>query len=143
MKHSKRKIRRTNIKKRTKKYNYRKNQRGGWSEKQDPERIRDLMKSFGFPDVRVEFPFNNINMDITFPAGNLNAFMIEKENEYIETVKRELGDSINASKMKQAKNKQILSEKPSGAPPNIGAIIDEMEANINRDIKSIIDLSLK
>ena len=133
MKHSKKKIRKANIKRRTKKTNYRKIQRGGWYGQEDPQRIRELMTSFGFPGVRVEFPFNNINMDITFPAANLNDFMIQKSNEYIETVKRELGDSINASKRMQAENKKILSEKPSGGPPNIGAIIDEMEANVNRD----------
>jgi hypothetical protein len=139
MKESKRKIRRTNIRRRTKKTNYRKIQRGGWSEQQDPERIRQLMTNLPksadsiFTDVRVEFPFNNINMDIIFPATNLNAFMIEKENEYIEPVKIGLSNSIMALKQDKTRNQQILSENPSERPHNIGAIIDEIEVNINRD----------
>ena len=73
MKQSKRKIRRTNIKRRTKKYNYRKIQRGGMLDSRDKIEISDFMQSLS-PDetVSIMFPYDNIHMDIAFPVKNLD-----------------------------------------------------------------------
>jgi hypothetical protein len=73
MKQSKRKIRRTNIKKRTKKYNYRKIQRGGMLNSGDKALISDFMQRLS-PDetVSIMFPYNNIHMDIAFPVKSLD-----------------------------------------------------------------------
>ena len=76
MKQSKRKIRKTNIRKRTKKYNYRKIQRGGMLSSGDKSAISDFMQSLS-PDetVSIMFPYDNINMDIAFPVKNLDQYI--------------------------------------------------------------------
>ena len=96
MKQSKKKIRRINIKKRTKKYNYRKNQRGGWGFfSRDPQIITDMMKLPGFENIQVSFPFNNIQMDISLPDKPLNQFIDEWARiSCFDQAKRELTDNI-------------------------------------------------
>ena len=96
MKQSKKKIRRINIKKRTKKYNYRKNQRGGWGFfSRDPQIITDMMKLPGFENIQVSFPFNNIQMDISLPDKPLNQFIDEwAKGSCFDQAKRELTDNI-------------------------------------------------
>jgi hypothetical protein len=73
MKQSKKKIRKTNIKRRTKKYNYRKIQRGGMLNSGDKSLISDFMQRLS-PDetVSIMFPYNNIHMDIAFPVKSLD-----------------------------------------------------------------------
>ena len=96
MKQSKRKIKKANIKKRTKKYNYRKNQRGGWGFfSRDPQIITDMMKLPGFENIQVSFPFNNIQMDISLPDKPLNQFIDEWARiSCFDQAKRELTDNI-------------------------------------------------
>ena len=96
MKQSKRKIRRVNIKKRTKKYNYRKNQRGGWGFfSRDPQIITDMMKLPGFENIQISFPFKNIQMDISLPDKPLNRFINEwAKNSCFDQAERELTDNI-------------------------------------------------
>jgi hypothetical protein len=76
MKQSKKKIRKTNIRKRTKKYNYRKIQRGGMLSLGDKSQISDFMQSLS-PDetVSIMFPYDNIHMDIAFPVKNLDQYI--------------------------------------------------------------------
>ena len=76
MKQSKKKIRKTNIKRRTKKYNYRKIQRGGMLSSGDKSAISDFMQSLS-PDetVSIMFPYDNIHMDIAFPVKNLDQYI--------------------------------------------------------------------
>ena len=76
MKQSKRKIRKTNIRKRTKKYNYRKIQRGGMLSQVDKIAISDFMQSLS-PDetVSIMFPYDNIHMDIAFPIKSLDQYI--------------------------------------------------------------------
>ena len=96
MKQSKKKIRRINIKKRTKKYNYRKNQRGGWGFfSRDPQIITNMMKLPGFENIQISFPFKNIQMDISLPDKPLNQFINEWANRScFDQAKRELTDNI-------------------------------------------------
>lgn len=96
MKQSKRKIKKANIKKRTKKYNYSKNQRGGWGFfSRDPQIITDMMKLPGFENIQVSFPFNNIQMDISLPDKPLNQFIDEwAKGSCFDQAKRELTDNI-------------------------------------------------
>ena len=73
MKQSKKKIRKTNIKRRTKKYNYRKIQRGGMLDPRDKSEISDFMQSFSRDEtVSIMFPYDNIHMDIAFPVKSLD-----------------------------------------------------------------------
>jgi hypothetical protein len=96
MKQSKRKIKKANIRKRTKKYNYRKNQRGGWGFfSRDPQIITDMMKLPGFENIQIRFPFNNIQMDISLPDKPLNQFIDEwAKGSCFDQAKRELTDTI-------------------------------------------------
>ena len=76
MKQSKRKIRKTNIRKRTKKYNYRKIQRGGMLSQVDKIAISDFMQSLSRDEtVSIMFPYDNIHMDIAFPIKNLDQYI--------------------------------------------------------------------
>ena len=96
MKHSQKKIRKTNIKRRTKKTNYRKNQRGGWGFfSKDPQIITDMVKLPGFKDIEVSFPFKNIQMDISLPFKALKN-VIEKWAEIacFNQAKSELTNNI-------------------------------------------------
>jgi hypothetical protein len=73
MKESKRKIRRTNIRRRTKKYNYRKIQRGGMLSQGDKTTISGFMQSLSSDErVTIVFPYDNIHMDIAFPEKSLD-----------------------------------------------------------------------
>ena len=73
MKQSKKKIRKTNIKRRTKKTNYRKIQRGGMLSPGDKSAISDFMQSLSQREtVSTIFPYNNIHMDIAFPVKSLD-----------------------------------------------------------------------
>ena len=73
MKHSKKKIRKNNIRRRTKKTNYRQIQRGGMLTPGDKSTISDFMQSLS-PDetVLIMFPYDNIHMDIAFPVKSLD-----------------------------------------------------------------------
>ena len=76
MKQSKRKIRKTNIRKRTKKYNYRKIQRGGMLSSGDKYQISDFMQSLSQSEtVSIMFPYDNIHMDIAFPIKSLDQYI--------------------------------------------------------------------
>ena len=96
MKHSQKKIRKANIKRRTKKSNNRKNQRGGWGFfSKDPQIITDMVKLPGFKDIEVSFPFKNIQMDISLPFKALKN-VIEKWAEIacFNQAKSELTNNI-------------------------------------------------
>jgi uncharacterized protein YihD (DUF1040 family) len=96
MKHSKKKIRKNNIRRRTKKTNYRKIQRGGMLTPGDKSTISDFMQSLS-PDenIQIRFPFNNIQMDISLPDKPLNQFIDEWANRScFDQAKRELTDNI-------------------------------------------------
>ena len=76
MKQSKKKIRKTNIKRRTKKTNYRKIQRGGMLSPGDKSAISDFMQSLSRDEtVSIMFPYDNIHMDIAFPIKNLDQYI--------------------------------------------------------------------
>ena len=96
MKQSKRKIRKANIRKRTKKTNYRKNQIGGWGFfSRDPQIITDLVMLPNFENIQVSFPFKNIQMDISLPDKPLNQFIDEWARiSCFDQAKRELTDNI-------------------------------------------------
>ena len=96
MKQSKRKIRKANIRKRTKKTNYRKNQIGGWGFfSRDPQIITDLVMLRNFENIQVSFPFKNIQMDISLPDKPLNQFIDEwAKGSCFDQAKRELTDNI-------------------------------------------------
>jgi len=72
-----RKIRKANIRRKTKKYNYRKKQRGGWSFfTRDPSKIKQIMTRLprydGEQPTDISFPFGNIDMDIIFSKKSLD-----------------------------------------------------------------------
>ena len=96
MKQSKRKIRKANIRKRTKKTNYRKNQIGGWGFfSRDPQIITDMVMLPNFENIQVSFPFKNIQMDISLPDKPLNQFIDEWARiSCFDQAKRELTDNI-------------------------------------------------
>ena len=110
MKQSKRKIRKTNIKKRTKKYNYRKNQRGGWGFfSSDPQIITAMMKFPGFENIQISFPFKNIQMDISLPDKLLNKALDEwGEVTCYNSIKQQLTDRNNQQK-EMRMNNEILT----------------------------------
>ena len=115
MKQSKRKIRKANIRKRTKKTNYRKTQKGGWGFfSKDPQIITDIMKMEGFEDINVSFPFNNIQMDISLPDINLNKALDEwGKGTCYNTIIQQLKDTIqllerNKQESEMRRNIEIL-----------------------------------
>jgi len=96
MKQSKKKIRKTNIKRRTKKYNYRKIQRGGMLNSGDKSQISDFMRSLSQDEtVSIVFPYDNIHMDIAFPVKNLDQYINKNyqglRNDELKTIS--LGDT--------------------------------------------------
>ena len=130
MKQSKRKIRKTNIKKRTKKYNYRKNQRGGWGFfSSDPQIITAMMKFPGFENIQISFPFKNIQMDISLPDKLLNKALDEwGEVTCYNSIKQQLTDRNNQQKemrMNKAKDDEYRKQGGSksrefmGLPTNV------------------------
>ena len=75
MKQSKRKIKKANIRRTTKKTNYRKIQRGGMLDSHDKTEINSFMQSLRLSPnepVLIMFPYENIHMDITFPVKSLD-----------------------------------------------------------------------
>ena len=71
-----RRIRNANNRRKTKKYNYRKKQRGGWSFfSRDPSKIKQIMTTlpnYNGDIPTISFPFGNIHMDIIFPKKSLD-----------------------------------------------------------------------
>ena len=118
MKQSKKKIRKSNIKKRTKKYNYKKNQKGGWGFfSKDPQIITDIMKiEPDYTNINVSFPFKNIQMDISLPDINLNKALDDWGNvTCFNTIKQQLTDTIrllerNKQESEMRKNIEILTK---------------------------------
>ena len=91
MKQSKKKIRKTNIKRRTKKTNYRKIQRGGMLSSGDKYVISDFMQSLSQSEtVSIMFPYDNIHMDIAFPIKSLDQYINKNyqglRNDELKTV---------------------------------------------------------
>lgn len=117
MKQSKKKIRKANIRRRTKKSNYRKNQKGGWGFfSRDPQIITDIMKiEPDYTNINVSFPFKNIQMDISLPDINLNKALDEWGTvTCFNTIKQQLTDTIqlldrNKQESEMRKNIEILS----------------------------------
>jgi hypothetical protein len=117
MKQSKKKIRKANIRRRTKKSNYRKNQKGGWGFfSRDPQIITDIMKiEPNYTNINVSFPFKNIQMDISLPDINLNKALDEWGTvTCFNTIKQQLTDTIrlldrNKQESEMRKNIEILS----------------------------------
>lgn len=117
MKQSKKKIRKANIKRRTKKTNYRKTQKGGWGFfSKDPQIITDIMKiEPDYTNINVSFPFKNIQMDISLPDINLNNALDEwGKVTCFNTIKQQLTDTIrllerNKQESEMRKNIEILT----------------------------------
>lgn len=146
MKQSKKKIRKANIRRRTKKSNYRKNQKGGWGFfSRDPQIITDIMKMPGFENINVSFPFKNIQMDISLPDINLNKALDEWGTvTCFNTIKQQLTDTIrlldrNKQESKMRRNIEILSNLniQLGTPLNFSVI-----PNIVAFITNPYDLSI-
>lgn len=118
MKQSKKKIRKANIKRRTKKTNYRKNLKGGWGFfSKDPQIITDIMKiEPDYTNINVSFPFKNIQMDISLPDINLNKALDDWGNvTCFNTIKQQLTDTIrllerNKQESEMRKNIEILTK---------------------------------
>lgn len=146
MKQSKKKNRKANIRRRTKKTNYRKTQRGGWGFfSRDPQIITDIMKMPGFENIDVRFPFKNIQMDISLPDINLNKALDEWGTvSCFNTIKQQLTDTIrllerNKQESEMRKNIEILSNLniQLGTPLNFSVI-----PNIVAFITNPYDLSI-
>jgi len=139
MKQSKKKIRKANIKRRTKKNNYRKNQRGGWGFfSKDPQIITDIVKiQPNYTNINVSFPFNNIHMDISLPDINLNKALDEwGEVACYNSIKQQLTDTIqlldrNNQQKEMRRNIEILTNL------NI-QIVDPLNFRVIPDIVAFI-----
>ena len=125
MKQSKRKIRKANIRKRTKKTNYRKNQIGGWGFfSRDPQIITDMVMLPNFENIQVSFPFKNIQMDISLPDKPLNQVIAEwAAISCLDKAKVTLensGSSVNLNKTISMFQDEINSnlQKLSNFPPD-------------------------